>query len=334
MRNSENTAAQQVEAQAIAWAVRIAEPEFDQWDELMAWMEQSAAHAKAVNDVLLADAELPYDRLNPMVSAIRSTEKTVSKTLSWPRFWANSVFPLARSGLSYALAMGAAVLILVPIMLYGTGKTQNSRETGLGETENVALAEGISAVLNSGSKLTYASRSPTAVSLDAGEAYFSVEHHPDRVFEVAAGDVLLRDKGTKFNVIHSADFVEVTVSEGAVEAERDDVRILVQAGQGARFYANRDHEKFAMATGNVGSWTTGRLIYVEAPLARVAQDITRRFGVQIALAPGLASTKFTGRFAVGRDADELLERIAPTLGVRAIKSETGWTWSKDAALAP
>lgn len=84
--------------------------------------------------------------------------------------------------------------------------------------------------LNDGSALVLGSNSTASVQytsaqrivdVERGEAYFEVQHDPERPFVVRAGAVRVTAIGTAFNVRRRSDEVSVTVTQGKVEVLRE-----------------------------------------------------------------------------------------------------------------
>nr|WP_279589439.1 FecR domain-containing protein [Sphingomonas leidyi] len=95
--------------------------------------------------------------------------------------------------------------------------------TQLGEIKRTPLADGSVATVNTASRITVAmSKNMRNVSLDDGEAWFEVAHDRTRPFVVRAGDVSIRAVGTAFSVRRTDGGVDILVTEGVVEAWRDD----------------------------------------------------------------------------------------------------------------
>lgn len=81
----------------------------------------------------------------------------------------------------------------------------------------VTLGDGSQVELNLGSELTFSNyKDQRRVTLDKGEAFFSVSHDTSRPFIVRAADGRIRVTGTRFNVWMYEDEVRVNLIEGSV----------------------------------------------------------------------------------------------------------------------
>lgn len=72
----------------------------------------------------------------------------------------------------------------------------------------------------------------------------------------------------------------------------------------------------------VGAWRTGRLVYREAPLALVADDVARYSGRALTVDPRLAGVRFSGVITIG-DGTRLIERLRSLLPVDTVETASG-----------
>lgn len=87
----------------------------------------------------------------------------------------------------------------------------------------VTLSDGSQVELNLGTELTFSNyKDQRRVSLDKGEAFFSVSHDASHPFVVKAADGRIRVTGTKFNVWMYEDQVRVNLIEGSVLVSSND----------------------------------------------------------------------------------------------------------------
>jgi ferric-dicitrate binding protein FerR (iron transport regulator) len=98
----------------------------------------------------------------------------------------------------------------------------NMYRTGKGALQSLTLADGSSVTLNTDSELhVQASGATRSVRLIHGEALFTVKHDPGRLFEVALGNIRVKDIGTEFSIRRLNDLhAQVLVKEGKVRIER------------------------------------------------------------------------------------------------------------------
>lgn len=184
------------------------------------------------------------------------------------------------------------------------------------------------------------------VELDAGEAFFTVEHDASRPFVVHAGALQVRAVGTAFDVLRTGDRVAVTVQEGLVEVtteqrDGDDAPQVVRAPAGYQVVYDAAHASKAtmrmvdpvMAT----AWKRGRLEYIEEPLSSVIANLNRYSRARVVLRGAEAATlSYTGTIEVS-SIDEWLQalpRIFPVNVATGVEGETVITTNAPAAVSP
>ncbi|HEY0779519.1 MAG TPA: FecR domain-containing protein, partial [Gemmatirosa sp.] len=210
--------------------------------------------------------------------------------------------------------------------------------TAVGQQQVVHLADGTQVVLGPGSTLDVpAGYGGTARRVRlTGEAYFRAVHDARRPFEVAAGDALIRDLGTAF-VVRAAGTpgqpVDVAVTTGTVQlrATADSAApgpqhagVLLRAGDRGRVLAatgaGAPSTVAVVARGaDVASdtaWTTGHLVFRDAPLGEVAGALRRWYGLDLRFDdPAAADRHLTATFS-GESTAAVLHVIGLATGVR------------------
>jgi transmembrane sensor len=182
--------------------------------------------------------------------------------------------------------------------------------TRVGQTDSLRLPDQSVAVLGPDSRIVYSSNPDARIVQLEGQAFFRVAHEPRRTFSVRAGATTVRDIGTAFSV-HSdpAEPVRVVVTEGSVLVIGVDSATL-RAGDVAVVTASGVVDaRLGAATADDLAWTRGRLVFRDTPLADVATDLRRWYGVEIQVTDSsLLRRHFTGSFAgepIGRVLDVL-----------------------------
>jgi len=197
--------------------------------------------------------------------------------------------------------------------------------TPVGETDSVRLPDGSRVVLGPASRLTLSAdygRTRRDARL-VGQALFDVVHDPVRPFAVRAGRALIQDLGTIFAVRDDGGLVQVVVTSGSVTL-RDTLRegaetlgqgLVLRAGdRGTLGPQGEALVEPAAATADDLAWTTGRLVFNQAPLPSVAAELRRWYGVEVRIPdPNLAGRHLTASFA-GEPVAEVLRIIGLALG--------------------
>ncbi|HEX7871321.1 MAG TPA: FecR domain-containing protein [Sphingobium sp.] len=296
-----------IETAALEWIVRQRDPDFDDWDGFTAWLEADASHADAYQAMAVADEDMA-----PLVQA----------ALPVP---ANDEGAPAHKGrrtwIGGAIAAALVAAIGIGVMLPRADPWQV--ETRPGERREIALADGSRIILNGGTRILLDRDAPRTAVLVEGEALFVVRHDESDPFEVQAGSAHLVDVGTAFNVLRTAATLDVAVSEGAVVYNPRGEAARIDAGR--RLHLVEGDGRFVLSsidTGAVAGWREGRLVYDGQPLATVASDLARYYGVPIKVAPAIGQRVFRGVLTLPPKG--AIATLAPVLDVDMRTSGNGW----------
>jgi transmembrane sensor len=155
--------------------------------------------------------------------------------------------------------------------------------------------------------------------LEKGEALFHVTPNIDQPFLVNVGDRMVRDVGTIFDIVHIGANTTIVVAEGRVVVRPRDnsaqtEEVALTAG-----------DRFQHADGTVISsvarvdaadaiaWRQGYLIYKNAPLSQVVNDLNRYFSARFDLTDNSAAAeRFTGILKIDNET-AMLKRLSEIL---------------------
>ncbi|QXQ08637.1 FecR domain-containing protein [Sphingosinicellaceae bacterium] len=293
--------------QALDWVIRQRETAFADWEAFAAWLGTSPGHADAYH--ALADAERELDDLVPRAPR--------------PLF-----APAPRRAIPRRAWLGGAIAASLLVLGYGALGHRTAPydiETAAGETRTLTLADGSQVAMNGGTRLTLDHNDARAVTLDHGEAVFTVVHNAADPFRLAVGGATLVDAGTVFNVVRRDGSTDVAVAEGAVVYNPKGENVHLSGGR-TLHVVDRDTRLVIgeIEPGVIGAWRTGRLVYAGTPLALVAEDLTRNLGTHITASPAVAARKFRGVISFGRDRNAVMNRLGPLLGVEVRPVADGW----------
>ena len=196
--------------------------------------------------------------------------------------------------------------------------------TRIGQRDSVTLVDGSRVLLGPDSRLIVPAEygaAARAVSL-RGDGYFDVRHDAAKPFVVRVGHALIEDVGTTFTVeSDEGDTTSVAVVTGSVRLRAGDSSpasgVLLAAGDRGTIdpKGSVNAERHAVGDDDV-AWTTGRLVFRDASLTRVAGEIHRWYGVTLHVADSsLLKRHVTASFA-GEPIDQVLKIVALTLGAR------------------
>lgn len=209
------------------------------------------------------------------------------------------------------LSRYAAALILAgtvaAVILLGLNRPPANREltasVAPGNRTELCLPDGSKVKLNSVSELSYDcnDRKERVVRL-SGEAYFNVAKDADRPFIVEVDDMNIEVHGTSFNVnAYNLQRVETSLISGSVSIAGPALKgrtYKLHPGEKAVFNATSGAISISDSDMSVAtSWTRGRLVFEDEPLAEVIRRIERWYGVDIELKrSGVSGDLLTGAF--------------------------------------
>ena len=250
-------------------------------------------------------------------SAVVHAESAVATAPVRTTPWWRRGRTLAAAGVLIAAGLAYGTLVdRVPTARPST-TDRNTYVTGSGERSDLLLADGTRVRLAPGSQVRVAADFGTArrdVYLE-GEGYFEVVHDETRPFTVYAGNTSVRDIGTAFSVrSYAADSaVQVVVREGEVAVAG--VGRLRAGDMGRVSSTGEATVRRAVDLDSKLSWTSGRLVYADAPLGTVLDDLGRWYGVNVELGDTAdAHLPFTGTLA-NVAPNEAVAQVAATMGL-------------------
>lgn len=231
----------------------------------------------------------------------------------------------------------AASLLLVAVaslfalgLLFGPGAQEYS--TARGEQRSIVLDDGSIVQLNTLSRLIVRfDEHVRRIELPEGEALFRAAHDAARPFLVVTPAAAVRAIGTEFNVYSRTRDTEVAVLEGRVGVtagtsfDRKDPLAAESAASivlGARESILLDAQGRASRSEARGpdeavSWTQRRLVFDDAPVARVVEEFNRYNAKQLqASDPRLATLRISGVFDAD-DPDALVKYLERVQGIEA-----------------
>lgn len=378
----------QISEEAAAWLVefRIGDidaagrRDFDDWvrasaEHLRAFMEMAAiwnesgaidaqrrldvdaiiARAKSEPNVIgLSSYHLQGEGTAPAVLAEASALRTGIAGVTRPRTKGTGLARVAR------LATAASLLIAIvgAGMIWGSSLFgRPTYSTGVGQQRAISLPDGSTVVLDSRSLLRVDfSAAARQVELLRGQALFHVARNPQRPFLVRAGEAVIRDVGTQFDVNRRGDGAIVTVVEGRVEvvaraaaaqagiigptssigrapamsavragadAPGRDQPMLLTAGEQVNVLAgDLSPRPIRVSLSSVTAWTHGQVVLESATLQQVAAAFDR-YSTRRLVAEDRGSTplRLSGVFATNPDFLIRYLRERPDIAVTETDSE-------------
>ena len=303
-----------IEARAIDWLVRQRDPAFADWDRFADWLAEDPAHAEVYDALASLDRDL--DALPP------ATKPSVVIGHESPHR------PSRRLWFGGAIAAALVAVVAVPqLELFGT---PDRIETAAGEHRSITLADGSMIEINGASVVELDRDRPRFARLASGEAMFHVVHREGDPFVVEAGAARVVDLGTAFNIVRRDRRTSVSVSEGVVLYNPDRDKVRVEAGQAIDAGDSDTTPPMVrpIDVANVGGWRTGLLVYNDAPLTVVAEDLKRTAGIEVSIAPGAEGQSFRGALIVDKDRARTVADLAALSGTSAERRGDGWVLTR------
>jgi transmembrane sensor len=307
------SAQEKVERQAVEWLLAVNSPAFTDWQGWEMWLSADPLHKATYWRLAEREAGL-VEGLREDHPAPRTEASDQSRRLWRPR-------RIAGAGLAVGTAAAACVAALT--LYHRPEASLVMVETIAGQQRSLRLADGTQLSMNGATRLRIDRANPRNVTLEQGQATFTVAHDPAHPFSVIVGDASIRDLGTVFDVTRTASDLRLSVAEGSVAYAGQGQDIRLQAGQGLSLTGGVA-KVGAVDKAHVGGWRTGRLSYQDAPLQEVATDLGRSLGVDIELSPAARALRFTGSFSVRADTDAVRARLQPILAVRIEVRGSKW----------
>lgn len=266
--------------------------------DLERWLEADPAHRAAYDDLRQLWGEIGIYRSEPAILEMRE------EALGALRHRRRLRVALTGLAATVALAVGVGTIWYQGRPGAGVSKPVPERQfaTSVGKMQTVVLADGSTAVMDSDSAISVrvGQSGERKVRVTRGRALFEVAKLPGRTFTVEAGPVAVIALGTKFDVYHKVDGVDVDLVEGRLRVEEagrsadvsgpDTARLEMTAGD--RLEVRRD--KWLLARGAIGrsvDWTGGQLVFEQATIAEIVGELARYTDRRLVIADSAAGSR-------------------------------------------
>jgi transmembrane sensor len=296
--------------EAVLWMIRTRDPDFADWEAFTLWLERDPAHAAAYD--ALADADSNLHQILP------------SRSVFMPAPPANDPGRHSRRPWRWVAGAAVAAALVGVISLDVLNRSDiYSVTTRPGETRTIALDDGTRVEMNGGTSMRFDRHNARFAALDIGEAAFIVRHDAANPFRVTVGDDMFEDAGTVFNIVRTGSATRIGVAEGKVIYNPKAEAITLTAGRALQEDA-AGLRLMAVAPQSVASWRQGSLIYANASVAEIGEEIGRSLGVSLAVTPSAGAQRFTGTIRLDKDPARFFAGAAPLMGLSAVRQGNGW----------
>ncbi|WP_185999983.1 FecR domain-containing protein [Novosphingobium lindaniclasticum] len=293
------------EYDAADWHAQVLGGDVD-WEEFAAWLDADPSHQATYDRLAMLDTEVAeWARYNGVLEAAKVVPHSTKSMRPW---WIGG-----------AIAASLVALVAsVPLLTRPAGVNATVYATANAQ-KTIDLGQGSQIHLDARSQLAMGSGGH--VRIDKGAAYFDIRGNAPRKLEIASGDFIVRDIGTRFTVARNQGKLFVAVEQGLVDISwHGDAAAHLKAGQAFEGDEQTGSSTVERITPEaVGSWRNGRLVYDEASLSTVASDLARHVNVPVEVDPGVANLKLSGVFSITNGSD-LVDQITAILPVEAQRS--------------
>jgi transmembrane sensor len=304
-------------SEASAWHVAGQRDDMD-WAAFTNWLEADARHARAYDEIALADALIDRHRTALLAAArLGSISDEAPADARPPHRGPRWRLP---AGLALAASLAGAAILLAPQLL-NRPQVFETRE----ESRRIALGDGSAVTLAPHSRLTISGTDEGELTL-AGGAWFDIRHNPDRELAITAGQAQIRDIGTSFDVQAKAKSVRVAVLEGHVTVASEMLAQPIRLERGRSLLFDGEQGSALVRSSpvaEIGGWRRGRLSYDDTPLPLVLDDLSRYAGVRAALGESLRERHFSGSLVID-DGDVAIRDLAEVMDLELSRSESGY----------
>ncbi len=284
--------AAQLRAEAHHWLLRLTSGHATGADAeaFRRWAGQSSAHAQA-----FTLAREMWQALGP-AEQLRQQEQTFAaqsapaKAIDHPRRFGRRAF------LGGAIAASVAVVVARPALL-DVWSLGADFHTGVGEQRRVDLTQGVVLELNTQTRISQrtVAAGGAAIEVLSGE----VEVQTLTPLRVLAGRGELLAEGARFNVRTLDGSVCVTCLEGQVNIQVQGQRVSLEHGRQLTYNDHQQGQPSAFDPTEVMAWRNQMLVFNDAPLATVIDEINRyRPGMIVLMNAELGRRKVQARFSL------------------------------------
>jgi transmembrane sensor len=315
---------QSIQDQALGWFARLNDadaPESD-WLEFQAWLEADPEHGRSYTLieqlwVTLDDAAAGASPAGQIVVVpVAANDAGPAREPRWLR---------GRRWLAPLLAVAATTVLTIGLWpeISGAGRFRSYATTDA--PLEVTLSDGSRLSLNRHSSVrTRIGNRGRTVTLTEGEVAFDVAHDVDRPFVIDADNHTVRVLGTAFNVLSHDDRFSVGVSRGLVSVSGRSMPDTIRLGAGEQVDQTGANAPVVSQTPpeQTSAWRKGVLIYNEADLATVSDDLSRYFGKPVNISPSARALHFTGALRIGDEAT-MLRQLQEFLPIQVTQDSRG-----------
>lgn len=327
------TEKQQSSGAAAQWFAKLRSGSMEA-DESLAfhdWLEENPENARAYEQ-----CEQAWDLLDDLKDDADIEAYLSEDTVTEPATVCNDLLKRLASTTKGSLWSGnlaraaAVAIVAIGIGLVVKVTAPSQYETVIGEQRLLKLSDGSTVFLNTNTHVSVNySRQRRQITLENGEAIFTVAHNKKRPFEVIAGNRITRAVGTAFNVALTEKQVTVSVLEGIVEL--DDVvppaesKTLPRLTKGQELDYVIGGETSAIRKANLAriqAIRQGKVVFEDERLSDVIKEYNRYSKKNMLIGSAeLSDIRVSGTFHIN-DTQSLLFILEESFGIQPVDKNT------------
>lgn len=288
--------------EAETWLVRLLSPDCTESDRAAFedWLAASPCHVEEYLDA---------ERIHSMVALLGSDDLVRAASRSAKRDSRGEGGVRRRRVGSFAAMAASLLLVCGAAFWFARSPTStpapglHQYTTAIGELRTLTLADGTTLLLDTDSSVTARFDSERRVlGLERGRVQLVVAEDRERPFVVEAGDSMIRDIGTTFQVSRSGDAVNVGLIDGSVTVtvDADGAKAAVSTlspGEQVLVDAGRLQAKRPLDIATANAWPRGDLVFHNRRLDSLLAEMNRYSRVPLRVAdPALGSLTVSGVF--------------------------------------
>jgi len=197
-------------------------------------------------------------------------------------------------------------------------KQQYKLTNNFGSISLFQLKDGSKVWLNTNTSLTITEMENKWMVHLEGEAYFDVIHDEEREFQINLGDVVILDRGTRFNIkAYPEDSIFRTVLlDGEIEIrERDKTnKVNLKKGEGYIYNRNSRMADIKEVDGSFeASWKDGKFVFIDKSLRQICDNLGKWYNVEFTFRDQeMANTRYTCMLKRTTTVNQLMKLLKTT----------------------
>lgn len=308
---------QPVRQQARDWLVRITSGDMspNEADSFKRWCAQSQQHASTFAEVsrawrLLGVAAQPEDGLDlPLLHQTRPPSH-----LSRRNF-------LAAAGV-----VGITLLAPAGLRTSILGDANDSIQTGRGEQQHLNISDGIAITLNTLTHMEVLNNKATLgqhrFKLITGEVDIQCTS-PFKAINILAANGEISGSEAHISIRNLNDIVQVTCMKGYSDIHYQGQHARIKAGEQIQYSQSSMTLPKQVNASNINSWLNRILVFNDAPLSFVIDEVNRyRSGKILLINPKIAKRRVQARFKLDR-LDEVISLMTNVYGLNSFSLPGG-----------